>query len=153
MINVVQLAFAFNKEPEPNHFQIMKDELLVRDVVKQPHQMNPKEQAIFNQMRLKFRDSFKQQKVWAEAIKNILSYSRPHFTFLTSLQGVNPMNLFVGANFISSGRQDFMVQYNNEYYFHQTIAGLRTEKLVIPSLANYAKGKRERNPEVFKSWQ
>ena len=45
------------------------------------------------------------------------------------------------------------MQHRNKFYFHQTIAGFRTEKLIFSNLSGTSKNFIERNPNVFASWQ
>lgn len=61
---------------------------------------------------------FYKDDVWTTALMKLIPYRSSHFASISSLKYIDTTNVHVGANFIGCGRQDFMVKYQNSFYFH-----------------------------------
>ena len=68
------------------------------------------------------------------------------------MQLVDPKEIFVTANYIGCGKQNYAVQYENKLYLHKTIADFRREDIVHVSTIAKELGKKEHNPNVFKTF-
>ena len=101
----------------------------------------------------KHNDRFSRDEVWTKALRLLISYANPHFASISHLKYVQTAQLHVAASFIGCGRQDFMVQYGQSFYFHQTIADFRKEEISIKKIVDQNKTRILRNPDVFKHWQ
>jgi hypothetical protein len=82
----------------------------------------------------------------------LIPYREPHYANVVNLKHIKTDSLYVAANFIGSGRQDFVVGHGNKFYFHQTIADFRRQEIVLQKLTKTHKVLRERNPNVFQNW-
>lgn len=61
---------------------------------------------------------FYKDDVWTRALMKLFPYRNAHFASIANLKYINTENLHIGANFIGSGRQDFIVKHSNKFYFH-----------------------------------
>jgi hypothetical protein len=57
------------------------------------------------------------------------------------------------AEFIGSGRQDFLIQYGKTFHWDSMISNCRREPIKTPPAVISVANKTLRNPNVFKDWQ
>lgn len=79
-------------------------------------------------------------------------YKQPQFAGVNRLPDTDPKTVFVGAAFISSGRQDYCVAHQDRLYFHTCLADFRRERMVFRNQQEVEKKRVERNPNVFTQW-
>jgi hypothetical protein len=60
---------------------------------------------------------------------SIIPYKDPHFASIQNIKYINTDMLHIAANFVSSGKQEFVVQHGSSFYFHKTIADFRKEEI------------------------
>ena len=114
--------------------------------------MNRKEKLLYSQLLEKHRTRHFKHNVWIEALMKMIVYKAPHYVGAQHLKKVNPESLYIGANFVSSGRQDYMIQYRGRLYFHQTLCDYRREDIQLNKLSISQRERKERNVNVFKRW-
>lgn len=152
MIKVSKIALALDTTVEPDYFEILKDAYHCRESVFCFEEMNRKEKEKYVKLYNEHQSRFYKDEVWTSALMKLIPYREPHLACVANLKYVKTESLYLGANFIGSGKQDFMIQHGNKFYFHQTIADFRRQEIAFQKLMKTSKILKERNPNVFASW-
>lgn len=69
---------------------------------------------------------------WSRVISEEMKYQLPHFNVVEGLEMLDSRKIYISCAFVAAGRQDYCIQYGKRFHFNTTIAGVRSEDLVIP---------------------
>ena len=97
-----------------------------------------------------YRQSFSKFNEWSKTIDDFLRYKSVHFNTTEGLD--ESSGLYFAAGFVGSGKQDYVVQFGNEFHFNSTLVNIRTEELNVPIAEEHKVNLVERNPNVFAAW-
>ena len=107
----------------------MLSEGTCRDYIRRQEDFSKRERKVYADLVEAHRTRHCREEFWTRALSEMVAYNEPHFASVTNIKQVPVEDLFVTANFVGLGKQDYMVQHKDKFYFHQTVAGYRREPI------------------------
>lgn len=114
--------------------------------------MNRFERILYEKQLKQRQKGYSDYRIWSHILQKFIVYKNPHLVAVDKLTQVDTSKVFISAAFLDPGRQDYLINFKNQFFFHRTIADFRREDIAIPKRDFEDSSLVLRNPNVFKMW-
>jgi hypothetical protein len=109
MIPVHRFSLALNNDQEPDVIKMLQKQRQCRISVQDVKELTRLERKHYQNFLDQWRMRHHRDEVWTAILKRLIAYKNPHYTSVTSLRHIDTSELYMCANFVGSGRQDYVV--------------------------------------------